>query len=308
MFFVLLFAGITFMSGAFGQSDLCVPDPVQNLTLSYNGTLNWTAPINCNVSFYVIHITNQDGIVFHYDTENVTFNASFLPYCEIFQFEVTPVTLYNVQGISSNISSQVLPGPSENLTVNYFNVTASNKTHLSLLWEMPDGVEKCVRLFRVVVWDADRNTPYDVYVTENTFNFTDAVPCMDYEFGIRPIFDPSEDGPLSLYNYSFPGSVTTAPFLTAILEGVTSINMTWMVESYDRNRCNISALNIDASPNFNVSHPVQDTPERPPVHFEILNLEPNTVYVARVSVVNTAGFSPSVTVPVQTLSNTTMFD
>ncbi|KAJ8985139.1 hypothetical protein NQ317_012790 [Molorchus minor] len=305
MFAVWLFIGLSFIFGASGQSgNICVSDPVTNLTL-VNETIDWTIPTNCNVSFYVVNIISEDGIVYHYETENNTFDASFLPLCVEYEIRITPVSLYNVQGTSNSINGQILPGPNENFTVSAFNIISTGRTNITLEWKMPDGVERCVDLFRVVVWDDDGNNPYDVYVAENYFNLTDAVPCMQYEFGIRPIYRPEEDEPLSLFNYTSPGATTTPPVLAGIVEGITSINMTWILEPFAENRCPITAINIDASPNFNVSHPVQDDRNRLPVAFELLNLQPNTVYVSRVAVVNSNGLSEAVLLPLQTLPNST---
>ncbi|KAJ8985140.1 hypothetical protein NQ317_012791 [Molorchus minor] len=286
---------------------ICVSDPVKNLAHLSGGFMNWTSPDNCNISTYVVQIIREDNVTFHFETEHTNFNASsVLSLCTKYEVRVIPVSSNDVQGTPSSIDVKLRPEMPENLAISGFSVKTSGRSNITLEWSLePSHVEKCVDLFRVLVWDEDCNIPYDLYVDDNHFSFNDAVPCMHYQFGVRPIIDPLEEYPVGLFNYIYPGHPTTPPVLASLVQGVTAINVTWILESFQENRCEITAINIDASPLFNISHPVQDDGRRLPVAFELFNLQPNTIYISNFSVVNSAGISEAVMVPLQTLPNDT---
>ncbi|KAJ8926600.1 hypothetical protein NQ314_021009 [Rhamnusium bicolor] len=123
---------------------------------------------------------------------------------------------------------------------------------------------------------------------------------MKYEFEIRAIIGAQQEGDSIYFNYTTTASPSATPTLGSMNQGSTTVNITWNLQSYSENRCPITSLIADGSPNFYDVFPVVDSSLRQPYSMIIRHLRPSTIYLCRIYVVNSAGNSSALAIAIQT--------
>ncbi|KAJ8931107.1 hypothetical protein NQ314_016021 [Rhamnusium bicolor] len=280
------------------QAQICIPDNVKNVTLDLNYTLYWEPSINCVQTEYIIYIRTEDNLHYIYSTQETYLNVSFLPACEMFQFEVRA---HSQNQISDSVFLEdYIPAPSgANLTINYFTATQQNES-LYLEWEVDEKFAHCARTFRIVIRD-EWYVPRDVYTQNNSIVIDNLIPCGDYQFGVMAIYNIVSEGPIALVNYKYPPANLSIPVLISVRPNATYVDLSWSLPLYSVNRCPIISFVIDGSPYITQTFPVQDSPARPPVTTSVGPFRPDTMYPLRAYVVNSAGSSNAFPIAVQTL-------
>ncbi|KAJ8934691.1 hypothetical protein NQ314_013227 [Rhamnusium bicolor] len=298
MFRILSVLVFVVFHGASAQ--LCIPNPVANLTLDVNYTLYWQPSTNCPETLYLIYIHIEDDLQFIYNTEQPYLDVDFLPACERFYFEVRAFS-------NSELSDGVrlgayIPAPSDaDLRISWADVSTQEGSTF-LRWQVTEKYAHCARSFRVVIYDSD-NLPRDVYTERNFLFINNLVPCGQYQFSVRAIYNLATEGPIHFISYSIPGANSSLPVLERVNTTATSVSLSWTLPSYSENRCRITSVVIDALPFLHDIFPVVDSPERPLFVTTLSPLEPDSFYVLRVTVVNTEGTSDTFPIGVQTLPN-----
>ncbi|XP_018570505.1 uncharacterized protein LOC108910404 [Anoplophora glabripennis] len=300
--FFLIFV-VFCVSGVLSQYD-CVPKDVQNLILYGNGTLSWTnsPQETCYITHYHINIYREGRETYDLYVENRFVDVSFISFCESWIFTVYALS----QDLSSpgHILIARMPMPSETV-LNLRSLRVSRVSGvLQLSWELEnEQFSSCADRYRVSIDDQDSGELTDVYVTDNVLILDFVSPCVVYEFGVRAIFNnrPSEEGPLISIEYDFPPVKQGAPVLSSFTPGVTTFSTTWSLESRSKNRCPMGSFYVDGGQYFNFTFRLADTPERSPVVIDLHSLEPDSLYLLKVSVENSGGVSDAAIVGVQTL-------
>ncbi|XP_060535371.1 receptor-type tyrosine-protein phosphatase S-like [Cylas formicarius] len=286
----------------------CVPGKVDSVEFASNYSLLWSEasnPDGCGITTYVIYIVDvSDDTLQMYTTQAATRSYYFnsLAMCANYSFEVHALTNESVVGPADSYLLRTEPKANLNLSVAFDNITVESSS-ITLSWsQLSADVASCVSSYRLVYWDDDDN-PTDVYVYNNSYTIPNVTPCMTYEFQVRAILgSPEAEGPFSLSEKASYGEVPSPPKLSSIATNSTTATMTWQLDSYSTNRCEIQylAVNTVGFANGTFTVPVNDTSARAPVTFTIAGLAPDTVYISEVAVVNSAGPSKNVTITYQT--------
>ncbi|XP_050301311.1 uncharacterized protein LOC126739597 [Anthonomus grandis grandis] len=294
---------------------ICVPGSVPNITLSTNYTLTWDEclnPQNCTITNYIINILDE-GTIYQYQTNSsvLTFNVSFLENCKKYGFEVHALTDESVLGPSVQLLAETSLPEGYDLTLGTLNSLTYNKS-IQIDWNLKSiNLDRCISYYRVVYWD-ENNQPQDYYSASKNFTLANRIPCTNYTFQVNAIIvNPDIQGPIAEITNVVFAEVPAVPKIALLETTETSVEMVWELEKYATNHCQLLFLNITtAGLPTNLTYleiPIIDNLSRPNVTVNITGLEPNSVYVSQVSVVNVGGASKNVTVSYQT-TDTYVFD
>ncbi|XP_018570514.1 uncharacterized protein LOC108910412 [Anoplophora glabripennis] len=303
-----IFAVISALAGANAQD--CIPMSVTNITLSFLGRLSWAvrADETCEITHFMVHMSEPDQDArFRFKSFTTTLNVDFLMACDLWHFNIVP-HVNDVEG-DGHVFVSKMPVPMDaDLTIGLINVTRpEEEDYLRLQWDLNNPFfGDCSLRYRVTVSGDDDDVITDIYKDDKYVNLDFLSPCVNYEFGVRVInaAPPVMEGPLRSIEYDYPPAVQTPPTLQSVTQGATFINVTFALEPAASNRCPIRELLIDGGDYFNVTVPLHDADEREPVEVQIRYLRPNSMYLLRTSVQNSAGWSQSSIVAVQTLELT----
>ncbi|KAJ8948728.1 hypothetical protein NQ318_017896 [Aromia moschata] len=297
----VLFLVVPVLSIAFVQilGENCQPLGVNNISLDPNSTLHWSpdADDDCPISYYLVHVHDAMTIEFNLMVEETYVSVDFLPVCEAYRFSITPVSTNNISGVNTVVFMN-MPLPSDaNLTVGLFMVSEENES-VTLRWVMASEWRQCANRFRVIIWDEDDDYVYDEYTWDTTINITHLKPCTHYTFGVVALYNIVQEGPVTTVRRQISDYPISPPTLTDVNMGSTTAELTWQLQGYTENRCEVTSLEVRSF--LNVSLPIEDSPGRLPVTLSLTDLQPNNIYILNVTVVNVAGPSAPVVIAIQT--------
>ncbi|KAJ8985128.1 hypothetical protein NQ317_012779 [Molorchus minor] len=281
----------------------CRPTNVQNLQLLNNAVLTWEPADNenCSIVFYVVYAHSDGDIDHSYSVTDPSLNVSSLPLCQSIRFTVVAVSSDNINGPDTLLFDR-MPLPSNaNLSV-AFVMVSEDQRGVHLQWTMDSYWSACADRFRVIIDDEDDDTVVDIYTRDYFSNITSLIPCTHYTFGVVALYNIVEEGPVTVVSLQTLERRMRAPVLESINLGTTSVDLTWRLQSVQENRCNVIELDVDAS-SFNVTQPIEDTPDREPISLTINGLQPGSLYLLNVTAVNSAGPSIPTLLGIQTLDN-----
>ncbi|KAJ8925178.1 hypothetical protein NQ315_001363 [Exocentrus adspersus] len=301
--FVVAF--LAFLSPANGQD--CIPMSVTNINLTFTGILTWSIreEETCPVTHFMVHMSEpNEEARFIMKSFTTRLNIDYLMSCEEWHLNIIPYS--NETKGDDHLYITQIPVPMDaDLSIRFINVTRPEEEgDLHLQWEMNSVVfGNCSLRYRVTVAGDDDDVIHDTYMHERQMNLHFLSPCVNYEFGVRVvnIAPPVMEGPLRAIEYEYPPAVQSPPNLLSANAGATSINLTYSLETFRSNQCPIRELQVKGGAYFNVTVPLHDSEEREPIEVQITNLLPNSMYLLRTSVQNSAGWSNPSVVAVQTL-------
>ncbi|XP_018570571.1 uncharacterized protein LOC108910455 [Anoplophora glabripennis] len=281
------------------KAQQCVPDPIFNIYLE-DTTLSWQNISNCEGISYVtiIHSRNAGEIEYVYQGEDTTIDVSFLPYCRSYIFTVCAYSsVENLAGPFTQIGAYV-PLP-EGSSIGITNISGSQiGNNILIEWQVLREYLHCLDHYRILLWDEDSSEPKEITTRMNGYYITNAPFCMTYRVDMSVVYGGTEN-PVSTFNYTVP-SATNNLSLLSVTQSATTINITWGLEIYSVNRCTVTSLTIVGTV-INLTIPIQDSPERPPISVNLSGLKANSMYYFNVTVENEAGTSRPFQLAVQTL-------
>nr|CAI5862898.1 unnamed protein product [Callosobruchus analis] len=282
----------------------CVPKPVQNLILSTNSVVTWDPPADaatCQVKKYLLFITRGDySYVLESTPTSRTVQVGFLEHCTEYNFTVIAVSTQDVEGWYNLLTTKT-PMPNGQTSLSVQNVTVEEQEGSLLVnWHLDENLQKCVHFYRLVYWDESSEVPKDVYMTKTSFKIPNVVPCGKYNAKVSAWTNPSQEGPIATVTYTAVGKPPSQPHITDLVVDTHTAKMVWHLPEYNCNRCPLSQVIVDATPQFNSTMPIQDSPLRPNLVINLNNLSSSTVYNCHVYLENSAGLSPPVHVLIQT--------
>nr|CAH7763183.1 unnamed protein product [Callosobruchus chinensis] len=290
------------------SANLCVsipvPRPVQNLTLSTNSVVTWEPPedaTTCPIKKYLLFITKGDySYVLETTPTERAVQVAFLEHCTDYNFTVNAVSTQDVEGWY-NLLSVKTPMPDGQTSLSVQNVTVQEQDGSLLVnWVLDENLYKCVHFYRLVYWDESSEVPKDVYMTNTSYKIPNVVPCGKYNAKVSAWTNPSQEGPVATAAYTAAGKPPSQPHISDLVVDIHTAKMVWHLPEYHCNRCPLSQIIVDATPQFNSTMPIQDSPLRPDLVINLNNLTSSTVYHCHVYLENSAGFSPPVHVLIQT--------
>ncbi|KAJ8926292.1 hypothetical protein NQ314_021351 [Rhamnusium bicolor] len=280
-----------------------LPEAVKELTLELNSTLHWYASTNCDDTHYLIYIIFEDNVRHIHQVNETWLDVSFLPECERYRF----IVMARSDGIASQqaiIEYDMPLEPDANVTITQLVLTQLGATGVRLDWSVDDKFARCVNFFRVVRFDGE-SVPIDTYTSFYEHTFNNLVPCSSYEFTVTPIYNLYQvEGGIGVVWHESPALVAPAPQLESVRPGISYADITWRLPLYTTNRCLISSLVVDGSPYINLTIPIYDSPQRPIVPVHVSPLEPDRMYLFRVTMINSGGRSTPVQIAIQTQPET----
>ncbi|KAJ8948733.1 hypothetical protein NQ318_017901 [Aromia moschata] len=285
------------------QDEECVPGTVQNLTLTANSTLNWVTPNTeqCSIAAYLVEVALQDGTLqWSYTTQDTTVDVGHLEPCQTYFFRVFQVSTDNITGSGWTVYANTPPNSDVDLELAYVNHTQVGHT-VRLEWGLAPQHAHCARRYRVVIYVDETNVAFDQYTTLTAMNINNLIPCTNYTFAVRALFTLIEDGPATLVEHRTYDDINSRPELISVTPDRNKVTLVWQLQEYSRNRCHISSLHLNGSPNFDINLEIPDQTNRNPFPVTIDNLAAAGLYYLRTSVVNSAGESAPFLMAVQTL-------
>ncbi|XP_018570526.1 uncharacterized protein LOC108910422 [Anoplophora glabripennis] len=283
----------------------CVANHVLNLRVAANAVLSWEIDPNdpCEIDeFQVDVLGDRDEYHFKVRDTEVDFSFFLLP-CEELIFVVTPIS-NGTLGVARRLTQSIPLPPNADISLRYFNLTEIDSRDILLEWTLMNHTYgACTLKYRFTVEDLDNGYIEEFNVTRPSVNLYTLSPCVPYHFTVGAInwAYPTIEGPMRFLDHEIKPTIEGAPTLETIEIGATEVNMTWRLENPGSNRCPIRTLYVDAGSNFNISLPLVDTPERPPVEVNLRGLYPDTMYFLKISVENSGGISRPAQLGVQTL-------
>ncbi|KAJ8925236.1 hypothetical protein NQ315_001422 [Exocentrus adspersus] len=276
-----------FCVAAIGLTQACVPKSVIEIHLNPDLFLNWTVSEEeeCSIAHFAVNLrrNGEEEHDFEVTTTYVDV-SSIVRHCEYWQFRVRAVSDDGTVGNSHLLIAQNPLRDESRLALEYLRIN-STEAHPRLYWTLRDEeYRKCASTYHVTVEDEETGEFSDFYITDTSALLDFVSPCASYEFEVRAVY-----------------RVLNPPRLYDVSVGPTSVNTTWILDSLSTNRCPIRTLYVDGGQHFNISFPVSDDNHREPVAVNLKSLRPNSLYLMRVSVENSAGMSNRSTVGVQTL-------
>ncbi|KAJ8925161.1 hypothetical protein NQ315_001346 [Exocentrus adspersus] len=291
--------------GGFVRGDDCIPRYVENLRINVSAVLTWEVHPDekCEIKEFKVDVVSDDhDYELHFKVVFQYVDLSILPVCEEWHFVVTPIAADDVVGYERRLVGHVPLPSSADISLRYFNVTQQNSRDVLLQWDLLNHtLGDCTLRYRIVIENRESGDFQDVYVSGRSTNLHNLSPCVPYHITIRAvnIAHPTIEGPIRFNNLEIPPHAQVSPSLTSIEIGPTSADMTWGLENWS-NRCPVRALHIDGGSRFNISVPIEDSPDRPPVEVNLKGLQPNRMYYLKVAVENSGGLSQPSQIAVQT--------
>ncbi|XP_018570523.1 uncharacterized protein LOC108910420 [Anoplophora glabripennis] len=292
----------SFVPSTSGQ---CVANSVLNLRIGANAVLSWEIDPNdpCEIDEFQVDVTGDRDDEYHFKVRETEVDLSFLEICEEWVFVVTPVS-DGTLGFERRLTENIPLPPSADISLRYLNLTEIEPRDVLLEWDLTNHTHgDCTLRYRVTLEDLDDGSIQDLYVRGQSVHLHLLSPCVPYHITVRAVnrAHPTIEGPMRFHDHEIEPIPEDPPTLRTIEIGATEVSMTWRLENPGRNRCPIRTLYVDAGSNFNISLPLVDTPERPPVEVNLRGLYPNSMYFLKVSVENSGGLSRPGLIGVQTL-------
>ncbi|KAJ8925179.1 hypothetical protein NQ315_001364 [Exocentrus adspersus] len=292
---------------AWASREECIPMAVTNVNLSFTGILSWSVreEDTCLISHFLVELAPPNGEkLFWFETEDPQINIDFLKPCE--EWHVNIVAYSNTTKGDDHLYITQMPVPMDvDLIVNYFNVTHKKEEgDLDLEWSMEDIMwGDCSLKYRLTVSGDDGDVISDLYMKEKHAELHFLSPCVHYEFGVRVVnvAPPVMEGPMKSIEYDYPPAVQQRPVLEAASLGATTTNLTFSLETAQRNRCPIREFHVDGGKYLNLTIPLRDSDDREQVEVHLTSLLPNTMYTIKAKVQNSAGWSDDSVIAFQTL-------
>ncbi|KAJ8925167.1 hypothetical protein NQ315_001352 [Exocentrus adspersus] len=268
----------------------CVAGAVKNLRIHSNANLTWDVDPDelCDIDEFQVDIVGDGEDEFHFKVETPYVHLVFLEICEEWEFAVTPISA-GVVGFKTRLVEFVPLPPDADLSLSYFNVTELAPKNVLIEWDLNNHtLGDCTLEYRVAITDRQTSTARDLYVTGTSAHLDVLSPCVPYSMAIRAVnrAHPTVEGPLKSYSFEIPPYAEDAPTLNSINIAATTVNMTFKLEDFMKNRCPILNLHVDGGNFFNLKVPVDDPFFRPPVEVNLTRLQPNSMYYFKVSVEN----------------------
>ncbi|CAH1961228.1 unnamed protein product [Acanthoscelides obtectus] len=192
-----------------------------------------------------------------------------------------------------------MPGGQTLLTVRNVTLLEQGQTVVAN-WSLDENLQSCVHFYRLVYWDDFSEVPKDVYMTNTSYTIPNVVPCSKYNVKVSAWTSPTQEGPVATAAYTTIAKPSAQPHIFNLVVDKHAAEMVWHLPEYHCNRCPISKVIVDATPQFKLTIPYQDSPLRPDVVINLTNLTESTVYKCDVYLQNNAGLSPPVHVLIQT--------
>ncbi|XP_018570524.1 uncharacterized protein LOC108910421 [Anoplophora glabripennis] len=282
----------------------CIPASVLTLRLAANAVLFWevTPKEPCHIQGYQVDIVGDRQDEYRFVVTDLFVDVSFLEVCEEWHFVVRAIS-DGIRGYERRLVDYVPLPPNADLSLSYFNVTQVGRS-LHLDWDLTTHTHgDCTLRYRITVEDEEQGEIHDTYVSGRSADLDIVSPCVSYQLRVRAVNRayPTIEGPMRFTYHEMPPEPEEAPTLRAIEVGATSIDMSFNLENSGRNRCPVRTLYVDGGNNFNISIPLTNDEDRPPVDVALRGLYPNSMYFLKISVENSAGISRPAQLGVQTL-------